>query len=63
MRCHGLNKVGQHWPLLEAQRLHHREDSFGKAAALLAGAAEGVLAPQHPAAQQPFRVVVRREKW
>ena len=55
-----LVQVAEHRPALQPQRLHRRQDALHEPATLGTVAAERVLPPQHPPAQQPLRVVVRR---
>ncbi len=40
MSGQGFRKVGQHWPTLQTQCLHHRQDTFHKTAAALTATAE-----------------------
>src|SRR5688572_14342006 len=49
----------QHGPLLQAQGLHDGEHAFDEAAAVVAVAAEGVLAPQDARTQLALDVIVR----
>ena len=50
----------QHGPALQAEGLDRGQQPLDEAATLGTGTAEGVLPPQHGAAQQALRVVVSR---
>ena len=60
MSAQGLVEVRQHRPALQPTRLHHRQHPLHEPTPGRAGAAEGVLPPQHPAAQHPLGMMVRR---
>src|SRR5262245_57826895 len=55
-----MNQVVQYRPLLQAQRLRHRQDALHKTATRLTVATERPLPPQHPRTQQTLDVVVGR---
>lgn len=56
----GIMQVAQHRPPLQAARLHHGQQPLHEATTGFTLTAISVLPPQHAAAQQPLRVVVRR---
>lgn len=59
--CHQrFVQVAEDRPTLQPARLHHGQHPLHEAAPRLAVRAKGILPPQHPAAQHPLCMVVRR---
>ena len=56
----GLLQVSQDRPMLQPERLDHRQHPFRESASRLAVATERVLPPEHPTAEDPLGMIVRR---
>jgi hypothetical protein len=60
MGCQRRLQITENSLPLQSLRLHHRQQTLHEATTTLAGAAKGVLPPQHPTSKQALRVVVGR---